>query len=407
MASENESKSGTSTQDFSELCRTGPGTLGGRYLRQFWHPVLRSADLPVACALPIKILDEEFTIYRGESGTPHVVGSRCPHRGTQLSVGWVEKELIRCRYHGWQFDETGQCTEIPANSPEFASRMKIAGYPTKERVGLIFAYFGEGEPPEFPFPDFEGEGIIETRVQELGCNFFQSYENDWDLYHAAWTHRTGAIHMPIDVSKLSFEEVDYGVIMRSVRENGMRSTTVLMLPTTVRLPVPTHNALAYRRAGPAWRDTYLTHTPVDDENHLVFVTQQVRVSGAEAVEYRKHYEAYLEERRQMPVKAIGEEIVAGRRFFKDVLNHPNLVTLEDYIAQVGQGRMADRSKDNLSRTDKGVLLLRQIWTRELNALKEGRPTKGWVPMMQRPDREIVEAVFRNPGTGATKPLATA
>jgi len=392
---------------YDEFCHTGPGTLGGRYMRQFWHPVLRAEELPVRAALPLKILGEEFTVYRGESGTPYVVGPRCPHRGTQLSVGWVEKECIRCRYHGWQFSSSGQCTEIPANSAEYAAKIRIPGYPTKERLGLIFAYFGEGEPPEFGFPDFEGEGIVETRVQELGCNFFQSYENDWDLYHAAWTHRTGAIHMPVDPASITFEETDYGVVMRSVRENGLRSTTVLLMPSAVRLPVPTHNALAYRGAGPAWRDTYLIHTPIDDESHFIFVTQHVRIAKEQLPEYRKHYQAYLEERRKMPVKEIGEEIVAGKRFLKDVLHHPNLVTLEDYIAQIGQGRIADRSQEHLSTTDKGVILLRKIWNRELKALREGRATKRWAPMVRRPDAEIVEAVLNNPGTGARKALASA
>jgi 5,5'-dehydrodivanillate O-demethylase oxygenase subunit len=390
-----------------DLCRTGPGTISGRYLRKFWHPVLRAEDLPAGCALPLRVMSEDFTIYRGETGTPHVVGQRCPHRGTQLSVGWVEGDTIRCRYHGWRFDQTGQCVEIPASPAEYAKKMKVGGYPTVERLGLIYAYFGESDPPPFHFPDFIGDGLIENRVQDLGCNFLQSYENDWDLYHAAWTHRTGAIHMPPDRNQITYEEADYGVIMRNVRENGLRSTTVLMPPTTVRLPVPTHNALAYRGAGPAWRDTYISHTPIDDDRHLVFITQQVRVKEADRPAYRKHFEEYLAERKQLGVKEVGEDIVAGKAFFKDYLHHPNLVTLEDYIAQIGQGRIVDRSKDNLARSDRGVILLRQILVRELQALQDGKPIKQWSVMTERPDAEIIEAVLNNPGTGARKAIAKA
>jgi 5,5'-dehydrodivanillate O-demethylase len=395
-----------STERFDEYYRTGPGTIGGRYMRQFWHPVLRAEELPVAGILPIKILGEEFTLYRGQSGAPHIVGHRCLHRGTQLSVGWVEGDQIRCRYHGWCYDKTGQCTEIPANSPAFAATIKIPAYPTTERLGFIFGFFGEGDPPPFPYPDFEGEGFVETRVQPFGCNFFQSFENDWDLYHAAWTHRTGAIHTPVDPATITYEETDYGVVMRSVRETGMRTTNVLFFPAAGRFPVPTPNSLNYRGAGPAWRDIYLIHTPIDDENHFFFVSQHVRLNEQQRAEYNKHYQEYLLERAKMPVKETGEEILAGKRFFKDVLANPNLATLEDYVAQVGQGRIVDRSADNLSRTDKGVVMLRSIWRRELQALREGRPTKKWLPMTQRPDAEIVEQVLRNPGTGAKKAAAT-
>ena len=65
-------------------------------------------------AKPIQIMSERFTLYRGEGGAPHVVGFRCAHRGTQLSAGWVEGDCIRCIYHGWVFDESGQCIEQPA-----------------------------------------------------------------------------------------------------------------------------------------------------------------------------------------------------------------------------------------------------------------------------------------------------
>ena len=92
---------------YMEQYRTGPDTVGGRYMRRFWHPVYRSEDLMPGWAKPIKIMSDNFTLYRGESGTPHVVTFRCAHRGLQLSVGWVEGDCIRCRYHGWKYDSTG------------------------------------------------------------------------------------------------------------------------------------------------------------------------------------------------------------------------------------------------------------------------------------------------------------
>ena len=88
--------------DFSEVIHTGPGTLAGRYLRMFWQPVCCSYELPAGRTLPVRILGEDFTIYRGDSGAAYLVGSRCAHRGTQLSVGSIEGECIRCFYHGWK-----------------------------------------------------------------------------------------------------------------------------------------------------------------------------------------------------------------------------------------------------------------------------------------------------------------
>src|SRR5262249_578066 len=138
--------------DYTDFAHTGPGTLAGRFMRRFWHPVYLAAHLPTGHAKPIRIMGEDFTLYRGESldapvwtcPEPHLVDARCAHRGTQLSTGWVEGDCIRCFYHGWRYDGSGQCLEQPAEDASFASKVRIKSYPCQEYLGLIFAYFGEG-----------------------------------------------------------------------------------------------------------------------------------------------------------------------------------------------------------------------------------------------------------------------
>ncbi|MBM2812247.1 MAG: hypothetical protein HW416_3006, partial [Chloroflexi bacterium] len=145
--------------EWEDFVHTGPGTLAGRYLRRFWQPIEASRKLESGRARPIRIMGENFTLYRGEAsphpdplsrgeeaGKAHVVAFRCAHRGTQLSTGWVEGDDLRCFYHGWKYDGTGQCIEQPAEPEPFCNRIKIRGYPTEEYLGLIFAYFGDGEP---------------------------------------------------------------------------------------------------------------------------------------------------------------------------------------------------------------------------------------------------------------------
>ena len=150
---------------------TGSETLAGRYLRRHWQPVYHVADLPRARPVPVRIMGQDYVLYRGEGGATHLLDARCPHRGLQLSAGWIEGECVRCFYHGWMFDETGQCVEQPAEDSEFAHKVKIGGYPTEEYLGLVFAWLGGGEPPPLPrYPDFERfEGVVEIRV-ELECS---------------------------------------------------------------------------------------------------------------------------------------------------------------------------------------------------------------------------------------------
>src|SRR4029077_8389338 len=150
-----------------DFVHTGPATLAGRWLRTFWQPVYRSQDLAPGRSIPIRIMNEDLTLYRGEGGEPHLLAFRCAHRGTQLSTGWVEGDDLRCFYHGWKYDGNGQCIEQPAEPEPFCNRIKIRAYPTQEYLGLIFAYLGEGQaPPMRRFPDFEREGVLEAGTPE-------------------------------------------------------------------------------------------------------------------------------------------------------------------------------------------------------------------------------------------------
>ena len=153
--------------DYMDCFPTGPDTVAGKYRRKFWHPVQRAADIKPGWAKPIRVMSEDLTLYRGESGKPQVVEFRCPHRQSQLSVGWVEGDALRCRFHGWKFDRAGQCVEQPAEKVSFAEKVRIRSYPTEEYLGLIFVYFGEGAPPPLPrFMDFEKDGLwVETYVR--------------------------------------------------------------------------------------------------------------------------------------------------------------------------------------------------------------------------------------------------
>ncbi len=86
----------------------------------------------------------------------HLVAFRCAHRGTQLSVGWVEEDYLRCRYHGWKYDAAGRCVVQPGEDPGAADKVRIHSYPTREYVGLIFAYLGDGATPPFQsLPDLD------------------------------------------------------------------------------------------------------------------------------------------------------------------------------------------------------------------------------------------------------------
>jgi 5,5'-dehydrodivanillate O-demethylase len=363
--------------DFSEMVHTGPGTLAGRYLRMFWQPVCCSYELPVGRALPIRIMGEDFTLYRGDSGIPYLLGPRCAHRGTQLSAGWVEGECIRCFYHGWKYDGTGQCVEQPAEDHAFAEKVRVPGYPVKEYIGLIFAYVGEGEPPPFPrYPILESTEIsLDVAGLRRICNYFNNIDNSLDNAHVRFVHRrhrdAAQDRVVLGDPIISVEESEWG-IKRYVKYPDGKDLTFFF-------GMPNINFINGQVVDPVIKraDVLVFKVPVDDENHIHFEVRAIALTDERG-------RAWIEERRKLRAKAerdrpeLVRAILAGKLRLSDVdPNRIDFVMLEDEVAQTGQGAIAVRSNEHLGRSDRGVFLLRKIWERELRNLAEGRPIKQW------------------------------
>ena len=374
------------SQDYTDFVHTGPGTLAGRYLRMFWQPVYRVKDLAPRQAVPVKLMGESFTLFRGEGGTPYLVDFHCAHRGTQLSTGWVEGESIRCRYHGWKYDGTGQCVEQPGEDEAYASKVKIHSYPTQEYLGLIFVFIGEGDaPPLRRHPDFEQPGVLDAGVPEIWpCNYFNRIDNACDAGHVAFTHRESIsrvknMERQLAVRSVTSEEAEYGV--RTASRVPGREPFYLHF----HMPITNQNRSQARIEGTLedaaklWVDRLFWRLPIDDENCISFVVDKVPLTGKAGEAYRERRRE-AEQTQSAPLNQIAEDILAGKMTLADVdksLSTYKLFWIEDYVVQVGQGAREDRSEEHLGRMDIGVFLLRKIWQRELKALAEGRPLKQW------------------------------
>jgi nitrite reductase/ring-hydroxylating ferredoxin subunit len=198
-----------STQDNEVLCKVGPGTPMGDLMRQYWIPAVTSAELPAPDCAPmrLRLLGEDLIAFRLTSGKVGVIQNACPHRGASLFFGRNEEEGLRCVYHGWKFDETGACVDMPSEPAEsnFKTKVRTKAYPCIERNGMVWTYMGTREMPP-PLPEFEtnlvGEGIVRHQLTMRECNYMQAVEGDIDTSHLAFLHLGAS--KPEDVEAGSF-----------------------------------------------------------------------------------------------------------------------------------------------------------------------------------------------------------
>ncbi len=349
----------------------GPGTPGGLYLRNFWHPVYCAQDLAPGWAKRIQIMGEYFTLYRGEGGSAHVVEDRCPHRKTQLAIGSIEGDSIRCFYHGWKFAGDGACEEQPTELESFKNKVCIRSYPVREYLGLIFAYLGEGKPPEFqefPEAEYDNGRPLSVKKIEVRYNFFQRIENSLDEAHVHFVHKvsSGATkEFSVLPEAYQAEETDYGILRRTIYDRDGKKDVrqkYFMMPNIGLTMPPPATELDDWAPNLSWR------VPVNDEATLSFTLSRRKQRGEKVAD-----------RTWEPAEDIVEAVLEGRMRMKDVdPYHPQLFNIQDNTAIGGQGRLYDdRKNERLGRSDTAVVMLRWIYQREIRAAMEGRPLKRW------------------------------
>ncbi len=324
------------------------------------------------------MVNEDFTLYRGESGQPHAVSFRCAHRGTQLNVGWVEDDCIRCRYHGWKYDASGQCVEQPGEDPVYASKVGIRSYPVQEYIGLLFVYLGEGQPPQMKrYPDFERPGVVlNDPPLVFPCNYFNQAEND--EFHVCYTHLASSRRMGAapGIRTINAKETPYGIrSMATEPDGGHAGYLDVHIPSVSQIRTKARGYID----GSVEEDRIFWHVPIDDEHSVRFNASRVHLTGEEGEALRQRRDRG-EGSDNSQLYATGEDVLRGKITIEDMTESFSFYQqfyVEDYATQVGQGVYADRSQEHLGRTDVAIVLKRKIWARELRALEDGEPLTEW------------------------------
>lgn len=335
------------------LTRVGPGTPMGAMLRRYWHPV-GCSELITTKPRPTKVLGEELVLYRGASGRPVLMERRCAHRSLALDYGRVEGDCLRCPYHGWLYDKTGQCLEQPAE-PEgsgFKEKIRLTSYPVQEVSGLVFGYLGPAPAPVLPLYDVlrMEEGAKGIQIRNVSANWLNHVENIVDISHLAWLH--GHSFPAYGARKVTYrwDRRDYGVDNVMLVEGAGKSDMHIScygFPLVNRFNVP-----AVMPGGEQVR-TLLYRVPVDDESTLTYFVRFT--PGA---------------RRAIPVSIREDKLGVYKRLDSDWWGIDN--SDQDRMAIEQQGVIADRANEHLGASDGGIILMRRMMREALAAIEAGK-----------------------------------
>jgi phthalate 4,5-dioxygenase len=210
------------------MTRVGPGTPMGDALRRFWMPALLGSELkPDGAPVRLRLLGEDLVSFRDTDGRIGIVDAFCPHKRAPLYFGRNEKCGLRCGYHGWKFDVSGQCLDIPNivppdNYETLVKRMSIKAYDTQEAGGVVWVYMGPKEKkpdlPKMEWMDLPPDYVHISRWLQRS-NWVQGMEGELDTSHISFLHSStemedtlsrGAKYAVDSRPVLNVKDTDYG-----------------------------------------------------------------------------------------------------------------------------------------------------------------------------------------------------
>jgi len=372
------------------LTETGPDTALGRMFRCYWLPALLVEELPGNDCPPVrvKLLSERLIAFRDSDGRYGLMDEFCAHRGISLWFGRNEECGLRCPYHGWKYDVTGQCVDMP-NEPEhsaFAKKVTLKSYPLVERGGVLWTYMG---PPDTqpPLPEYEfatvpsAQTYTSKRSQE--CNWLQAMEGGIDSSHVSFLHRgdlhtdplfKGARGNQYNLGDLRpvFEVVESaGGLYIGARRNAENGSyywriTQWVMPSFTMIP-PRGNHSVH---GHFW-------IPIDDENCWAWSfdyhpTRALTDAERAAMQAGKGIHAKVAPGTYRPVANKDNDYLMDRAAQKAGTTYSGIegFAMQDASLQESMGPIVDRTKETLVSTDSGIIMARQRLLRAVKAFTE-------------------------------------
>jgi phenylpropionate dioxygenase-like ring-hydroxylating dioxygenase large terminal subunit len=331
----------------------------------------------------VKLLGEELIAFRDTSNRIGLIQNNCMHRCASLFFGRNEENGIRCVYHGWKYDVTGQCVDIPNDlaGSTYKAQIKATAYPCIERGGLVWTYMGPRQTPP-PLPHVpsnllpEGEQRVSAIYKEY--NWLQGFEGTFDDSHFGFLHHGNKKPEDFPFGSMMWfvlkdrtpvvemMETDYGFINFAKRFADELPGKVSWRGVQIFFPFATHSTGMQ----------YLASVPMDDEHTLV-----VR---SDTTEFAKYVSEHLPNTddwygRFRPKSNKENGYFLDREAKRTGKSYAGIVggtSIEDQAIVESMGPIVDRRGEHLVSSDAAILRFRKRMIESAFALADGVPAPG-------------------------------
>lgn len=359
------------------ITKTGPGTPMGDVFRCYWIPALLAEELPEPDCPPVRVelLSEKLIAFRDTDGRLGLMDELCAHRRASLWFGRNEENGLRCPYHGWKFDVTGKCIDVPSEEPGFCKNIRLKAYSLVEKGDILWAYMGDPEKkpplPEWEFINVErGQRFVSKRYQE--CNWLQSLEGGIDSSHVSFLHSTSLETDPLfrgaggnkynlgDMKPVFEVTESNGGLLIGARRNAEDNQYYWRITPWV---MPTFTMVPPRGDHPVHGHFWI---PINDENCWAWsfdytpgrdltTVERAAMEDGQGIHCKYVPGTYI------PLANKRNDYLINRKAQKAGLLYSGIesIAIQDGSLQESMGAICDRTQEKLAPTDKGIMMARR------------------------------------------------
>ena len=394
----------TSHEENQTLTRTGAGTPMGELFRRYWLPALLAAELPGPDCPPVRVqlLGEKLIAFRDTQGRLGLIDEFCAHRGVSLWFGRNEDCGLRCPYHGWKYDVTGQCVDLPSEGAQgpMRARIRLKSYPCIELGGVVWTYMGPAElKPEAPGLEWAQvpteRRYVSKRLQE--SNYLQAMEGGIDSSHVSFLHSGSLKRDPLFAGSKGneynlgdtmpeFDIVDFpGGLLIGARRNAEEGRYYWRVTPWI---LPSHTLIPPRAGHPIGGHVWV---PVDDEHCWAWsINYHPRRALSEAelaamkdgagIHVKYTPGTFIPLQRRENDYLMDRAAQKSGRTFSGVEG----IAMQDASLQESMGPIQDRTRENLCPTDRAIVMARRKLLQAVAACRAGEP----VPALRADEQRV-------------------
>jgi phenylpropionate dioxygenase-like ring-hydroxylating dioxygenase large terminal subunit len=392
-----------SAEENERLTRVGPGTPMGELFRRYWLPALLASEIaePDCPPVRVKLLGERLVAFRDTQNRVGLVDEFCAHRGVSLWFGRNEECGLRCPYHGWKYDVTGRCVELPSEGADgpMRKRIRLKSYPCLELGGVVWAYLGPPEKkPEAPGIEWANvppaRRYVSKRLQE--CNWLQAMEGGIDSSHVSFLHSAALRRDPLFAGSKGneynlkdttpeFDVVEFpGGLLIGARRNAEAGRYYWRITPWI---MPSHTIIPPRAGHPLGAHVWV---PIDDETCWAWSinyhpSRDLTEKELLAMKAGKGIHVQYVPGTFIPLQNKRNDYLMDREAQKrgDTFSGVEGIAMQDASLQESMGPVQDRTRENLCPTDRGIVMARRRLLQAAAANLEGQPVPALTAAEQR------------------------